>query len=142
MNESSGNDEMNKGVNSIMDRGQKLKKMMENALDSGNAWEQLHGPHIPPKKYVPPFLESTQHDTISDTLSMMDEGESFISSPLKPRQGTSSLGGLGFNELKYIKLTVQKLEITHEETLRTLHDDSNQGFYVELGIPLPDSSRN
>jgi len=25
-------------------------------LDSDVAWEALHGPHVVPKKYIPPFL--------------------------------------------------------------------------------------
>jgi hypothetical protein len=29
---------------------------MDQALDSGDAWESLHGKHNVPKKYVPPFL--------------------------------------------------------------------------------------
>ena len=29
---------------------------MEDALGS-NAWESIHGPHIIPKSYIPPFLD-------------------------------------------------------------------------------------
>lgn len=30
---------------------------MDQALDQDEAWNALHGPHIVPKKYVPPFLK-------------------------------------------------------------------------------------
>jgi hypothetical protein len=30
---------------------------MEDAMGS-NAWEKIHGPHIIPKSYVPPFLDN------------------------------------------------------------------------------------
>jgi hypothetical protein len=39
----------------ILNRGHKLREQMDQALDSDIAWESLHGPHIIPKKYVPPF---------------------------------------------------------------------------------------
>jgi hypothetical protein len=31
---------------------------MDQALDSDAAWEALHGPHVVPKKYIPPFLQN------------------------------------------------------------------------------------
>jgi len=31
---------------------------MDQALDADVAWEALHGPHVVPKKYVPPFLQN------------------------------------------------------------------------------------
>jgi len=33
---------------------------MSNAIESETAWETLHGTHIPPKKYVPPFLQKEE----------------------------------------------------------------------------------
>ena len=32
---------------------------MNKTLASNNAWETIHGPHIPAKQYVPPFMEAT-----------------------------------------------------------------------------------
>jgi hypothetical protein len=42
----------------ILERAKNLGQMMETTLenDVGNTWEQLHGKHVPPKKYIPPFL--------------------------------------------------------------------------------------
>jgi hypothetical protein len=40
----------------IMDRGQRLKERMNDAIGE-DAWTKLHGPHERPKKYVPPFLQ-------------------------------------------------------------------------------------
>ena len=40
----------------IIDRGQRLKERMNDAIGE-DEWTKLHGPHNIPKKYVPPFLQ-------------------------------------------------------------------------------------
>ena len=45
-----------------MARGQKLMGKIDQTLEADMAWESLHGPHIVPKKYVPPVLSGASDD--------------------------------------------------------------------------------
>ena len=62
---------------SILARGQKLRDQMDQALDSDMAWQSIHGPHIVPKKYVPPFLSKGRegHDEESDRMYELEFDE-------------------------------------------------------------------
>ena len=51
------NEESNGNFAKLLARGERLRRQMDDALDTDNAWEQLHGKHNIEKTYVPPFVQ-------------------------------------------------------------------------------------
>jgi len=47
----------------IFNRGENLRKQMNQVLEKDKAWETIHGVHEVPKKYVPPFLQESQNES-------------------------------------------------------------------------------
>jgi len=56
----------------ILARGERLRNQMDQALDADDAWESLHGKHLVPKKYVPPFLAGTKEAPASGVSDEID----------------------------------------------------------------------
>lgn len=59
-------------LKNILNRGQKLKARMDEALGE-DAWEQIHGKNEIPKKYVPPFLRDSSPAKTNQDLSDVKE---------------------------------------------------------------------
>ena len=59
----------------IMDRGQRLKERMNEAIGE-DEWTKLHGPHVIPKEssYVPPFLRESNKKPDAAALEKSREG--------------------------------------------------------------------
>ena len=64
-----------KKVMGIVERGQRLKNKMSEALED-DTWTKLHGPHVIPKEsaYVPPFLQQSNKKLDAAALEKSREG--------------------------------------------------------------------
>ena len=129
---------------------------MDQALDSGVAWEALHGPHAIPKRYIPPFestkgnedqrrgqedidrlyeLEYEQQDPqIAQDMAKNEERQAEERFIVGNAQSLNDGSG-HINEMKFIKVKIQNLRIENEEILHQLID---QTFTILVEVPLPD----
>ncbi|CDW78943.1 c2 domain-containing protein 3 [Stylonychia lemnae] len=142
----------------IFARGEKLRQQMNQALDSDNAWETLHGTHQVPKRYIPPFLQEEQKkaqmndDELDNIYAIEIEGYNLRESQeLKGRKGQSNddveqiqqemSQGLQRQEtqhirdMKFIKIKIGSLRIEDEGLLHSLIDET---FNITVNVPLPD----
>lgn len=111
---------------------------MDQALDTGNAWESLHGQHAVPKKYVPPFLTKKEEDKgeeIDRIYEIEIEGYDQRALDKDPRRGqieqedamrsvspsrSNPTGNL--TDMKFLKVKIVTLRVENEELLHQLID--------------------
>ena len=122
---------------------------MEDALGD-DAFLQLHGPHVPAKRYVPPFLQNQGHtqaqvDHISKNIYDMEIEAGLGGHHSKVEEHHMEVhettqdrcGGPGGNirDMKFLRLKIKTLRVEDNDLLQELID---QSFAVTIALPLAD----